>query len=440
MGTRKITIMLSILLLSILACGSPLSERSAPTSTVELSPPQTAEPDISPTQIAMSEITSTQTAESDAPMPPVPDEYRAIYDNLSESLDLYQQELAVSWEGVAGNTVFGAELIVANGNRGERLLLPHAMQSVRLNLDRLQEIGVGGVSVQISDPLLRPDYPRSAEYLAYFREVAEEVQGRGLKLVVGAGPVFPDPQYSKVQFDWSNMSLEGYFQMRKDQLMLIAHVVQPDYLSLGNEPGTQMMLTGLSFSVDQYLEFVQDAATSIGRSSGVLLGAGAGSWEDPAYLEGLSIEPAIDFINIHIYPMANTHADYLERALDAADAAHARGKQVIVEETWLYKATPLEVSQLIAHQDVFERDLYSFWQPLDIQFIELMVGLAHEQGFGYLSFFWSGLFFSYLDYDETSQNLSPVELYQLLNRAQSANMIEGDLSETGKAYKALLGG
>jgi hypothetical protein len=358
---------------------------------------------------------------------------------LSKSLDSYHEKLAADWDGETGDTIFGAELIVANGNRGEKLLLPHAMQSVRLNLDRLQEMGVGGVSVQISDPLLRPDYPRSEEYLAYFREVAEEVQGRGLKLIVGAGPVFPDPQYSQVQFDWSNMSLEEYFQMRKDQLVLIAREVQPDYLSIGNEPGTQMMLTGLSFSLDQYFEFVRDTATSIGRSSGVLLGAGSGSWEDPAYLEGLSREPSIDFINIHIYPMASTHADFIQRALDAADAAHARGKQVIVEETWLYKATPLEVAGSLAHQDVFERDVYSFWQPLDIQFIELMVGLAHDQGFEYVSFFWSGLFFSYLDYDETVQNLSAVELYQELNRAQAESLIEGDLSGTGKAYQALLG-
>jgi hypothetical protein len=199
-----------------------------------------------------------------------------------------------------------------------------------------------------------------------------------------------------------------------------------------------MMLTGLSFSVDQFLEFVRDTAISIGRSSEVLLGAGSGSWENPAYLEGLSREPSIDFINIHIYPFASTHADYLERALDAAETARANNKQVIVEETWLYKATPLEVAQSIAHQDVFERDVYSFWQPLDIQFIELMVGLAHEHGFDYLSFFWSGLFFSYLDFAETPQDLTPVDLYRQLNLAQSESMIKGDLSETGKAYQALL--
>jgi hypothetical protein len=411
-----VSIILSTLLLSVLACGSP---RLEPTSTHAVSPTQTATPE-----------TTT---------PPIPEEYQVLHHSLSQHLNHFQETLALRWNGEPGSTVFGAELIIANGNRGEVLLLPETMQAVRLYLDRLQEVGVGGVTVQISDPLLSPEYPRAAEYLDFFREVAEEVHSRGLKLLVEAGPVFADPQYSKVSFDWSSLTLDQFFQMRRDQLVLIAREVQPDYLSLGNEPGTQIMLTGLTFSLDQYLDFVRDTAASIDRSSGVLLGAGSGNWEDPAYLERLSDEPALDFVNIHIYPLSSTYVDFMMRALGAAEVAHAKDKQVIVGETWLFKASAQEVSQLIPYQDVYARDMYSFWQPLDIRFLEAMVSLAHYEQFEYVSFFWSGFFFGYLDYDSTPENLLAVDLYQRLNTVQFGNILAGVLSETGKAYQALLG-
>jgi hypothetical protein len=43
------------------------------------------------------------------------------------------------------------------------------MISLRAYLDGLQRIGVQGVSVQIADPLLAPEFPRSSEYLAITR-------------------------------------------------------------------------------------------------------------------------------------------------------------------------------------------------------------------------------------------------------------------------------
>jgi hypothetical protein len=375
-----------------------------------------------------------------ATIPPIPEEYQDLYERVSENLDRFQETVDAQWGGQTGDTVFGAELIIANGNRGEALLLPETMQAVRLFLDRMLEVGVGGVTLQISDPLLSPDYSRSVEYLEFFREVAQEVRSRDLALMVEAGPVFADPQYSRVQYDWSGLTVDQFFQMRQDQLVLIAREVQPDYLSLGNEPSTQIMLTGISFSRDQYLDFIRDTAASIDRSSGILLGAGTGSWEDPAYLEALSNEPLIDFINIHIYPLSSGHFDFIELAMEAAEAARARGMRVIIGETWLFKATPQEIDQRIDYQDVYARDVYSFWQPLDIRFVEAIMGLAHDQQFEYVSFFWAGLFFSYLDHGQTPQDLSVVDLYLRLNRAQFDNIIAGVLSETGRAYQALLGG
>ena len=87
---------------------------------------------------------------------PVPESYRLVYDSLAEGLAAWETRL----EGMppsTGTMIFGAELLVANGNRGAALLQPATLAGVRVYLDRLQELGVGGVSVAISDPLLWPE-------------------------------------------------------------------------------------------------------------------------------------------------------------------------------------------------------------------------------------------------------------------------------------------
>lgn len=368
---------------------------------------------------------------------PVPDEYQALYASLAESLESFHDYLDAHWDGTRASTAFGAELGPANGNRGEKLLQSTTMSGVSLYLDRLEELGVQGVTVQISYPLLGADFPRSDEYLQFYREVAQEVRRRGLKLLVETGPVFPDPEYSNVQADFSSLTIETYFQTKKEQILLIAGEVQPDYLSIGNEPATERMLTGLSFSLDEYLTFIRETSDGIDRSSGVLVGAGTGIWEDPAYLTRFADEPSLDFVNIHIYPVRGG-IDYLQQVVEVAVYARTRGKELVIGEAWLYKASPLEVTQNEPYQNVFPRDVYSFWEPLDARFIEAIMGIAHYQNFEYVSFFWSKYFFSYLDYDETPRDLSRAELIVRSNQAAFSNVRAGVFTGTGQAYQRLL--
>jgi len=52
------------------------------------------------------------------------------------------------------------------------------MDGVRLYLDRREGLG-GGVTVQISDPLLWPGFPRSDEYASFFVDVAAKCGAGG---------------------------------------------------------------------------------------------------------------------------------------------------------------------------------------------------------------------------------------------------------------------
>lgn len=415
---------LSVLFLTSIACALGRA-----TITPDFSTP-TAQNTFPPTE--------TPEDESDYSVPvPVPNEYRELYDSLEEILERFHLSIDASWEGGIGDVTFGAELAPANGNRGEGLLQAGSLYGVRLYLDRLEQLGMGGATVAISYPLLAPNFPRSEEYLQFYQNVADEVRQRGLKLLVKTGPVFPDSEFSNVQLDISHLSMADYFQERKEQILLIARDIRPDYLSFGAEPETEAMLTGFQITPDIYVAFIEDILSEIDRSSGVLLGAGTGTWENPAFLERISQDTALDFVDLHIYPIQGAVA-YLQRVRDAASSIRAQSKIFIIGEAWLYKASPQEVMQSIAYQEVFTRDVYSFWAPLDTRFIEAVMKIANKEDFEYVSFFWSKYFFAYLDYEETSRDLPPTELVLLSNQAAVENLQAGLLSETGKSFKTLL--
>jgi hypothetical protein len=259
-----------------------------------------------------------------------------------------------------------------------------------------------------------------------------------MRLYAETGPAFIGTAYSSIQFDWSDLTLEDYWEGRRSQAVRVAREVRPDYLAVGGEPETEKMLTGFSFGVEEYVASVRETAQAIHDSSDVLVGAGSGSWEDPAFVEALVGEPGLDFINIHVYPLTNGVTDYLERAGEMAEAARAAGKLVILGETSLYKTTPDELRRGMGYSEIYARDAFSFWEPLDAQYVRLIGGLARAWGIEYASFFWSGFFFGYLDYDDSLARLSPSELTVRLNRVQAANIEAGVFTDTGRAYREMI--
>lgn len=376
----------------------------------------------------------------DNPANQVPAEYQALYTELETNLNNFHNRLNNQWDGHRGNTLFGAELITANGNRGEALLEPVTLVVTGLYLDRLQEMGAGGVTVQLSYPLLRGDFPRSDEYLSFYQQVGEMIHQRGMKFLVETGPTFSEPEFSNIQVDFSTLTVDQYFSDQHDIALLIAREIQPDYLSISAEPETEMMLTGLTFTVDEYLQHIQTVLADIDRSNGLLVGGGAGNWENPAYLKRFIEETDFDFVNFHIYPLVGPGGgDLLQAVVETAAYAKTYGKQLIIGEAWLYKVTAQELGDGLGYQAIYARDSYSFWQPLDIRFIEALVGIAHYQDFTYISFFWAGYFFAYIDYEPSTATTGLVTATQLRQRVFE-NMRAGVLSETGRAYQQLIAG
>src|SRR6185503_3259574 len=192
-------------------------------------------------------------------------------------------------------------------------------------------------------PLLDPSFPRAEEYWAYDVRLAGEVRRRGLKLLAKNGPVFTEPEISPVAPDYSRLKWEEYFAARARLARRVATDVAPDYLSIGNEPSTEMIVLRKSgLTEDRFVRYVQDALRGMPRGR-TLVGAGAGTWDRPTFVARLARETSLDYVDLHVYPMAGPAADYIARASELAQLARQQKKRVIVGETWLYKAATREM-------------------------------------------------------------------------------------------------
>jgi len=118
----------------------------------------------------------------------------------------------------------------------------------------------------------------------------------------------------------------------------------------------------------------------------------------------------------------------------AAGIARSAGKAVSIGRAWLYKVWGREFGR-VPPVEAFSRDAYSFWQPLDAHFIELVANLARSIEAEFCSFFGMNYFFGYLDYTAETGRLPPGELMKLSDRLADANLRAGVLSATGEKFR-----
>ena len=373
----------------------------------------------------LSEITSSTIETS-----PVPAAYQSLYTELSSEMGDFESTLnqkAISNQ----QPVFATDLLFANGNVGPGLLTQANMNNNIILLNRLQAIGFKGVVIAIKFPLLKADFPQSSQYLQFYQQIVAECHKRDMKVLVECGAIFSGTPYSSVQVDWSQYTTQSFLQGLENQLLLVASEIKPDYLTLANEPETDESLTRLTISPAVWGNFIADTVAKVDRSNGILVGAGTGTWENPAYINQLFNMVGLDYIDLHVYPM-NTDAELLQRALDYDTEARADGKRVTISECWLWKALPDELGNGLGNTDeIMDRDVYSFWEPLDARYLQDMMKLADVSGMDFVSFFWMRNFFAYLDYNTTPQNLTTTALNSLINQAYVNNVLNSTLSPLG---------
>ena len=184
----------------------------------------------------------------------------------------------------------------------------------------------------------------------------------------------------------------------------------------------------------KYTEFVNYVLNGLDRGKTRII-AGIGTWDSINFISSLATDTTLDALDIHIYPVTG---DNFSKAVAIADIAAQYKKGLVLDECWLYKVDKLSGNGVAAAPEIFRRDSFSFWQPLDQQFLAAMVKFSRLYRVEYLSPFWTNFFYGNLDYTSDLANLPYSRIAEEANRIAAQNLLLGKPSATGEFYRKLV--
>jgi hypothetical protein len=284
-------------------------------------------------------------------------------------------------------------------------------------LQQLQALGISSVTVHINFPILySPSYTDQCQYqqyLNFYIQVASEVRAAGLKLVVESQVAQPNPASQDPTGNpyLPSLTWTEYMAGRAQNAAVVAQYIQPDYLTVIAEPDTEATMSGQSEAgtvsgSTQLLQTILAAVAPVAAAN-TAVGAGTGTWQQDftSYLDSFAAQP-LQYLDIHIYPVNN---GYLPNAITAATIAQQAGLGIGMSEAWLYKILNSELPD--DNPDlIYERNNYSFWEPLDPQFLQVISNLANYERFTFISPFWINYFFAYMDYTAANSSSIPAAM------------------------------
>jgi len=371
----------------------------------------------------------------------VPLEYQGLYAALASKLTEFDATISSKWDGSRPPVDFSAELFTANANRG-LLLLTAGTATSELEIASLQALGVKTVTVAIGFPILyQPFDPFHYQgYLSFYKQLAANIHAAGMKMVVETGVVFPSLDAAAFYPTLPDLL---YVNGRAQQILTIAREIQPDYLVIAEEPDTEAEITGkasiatlkgFSDMVDTFLSQLNSAGFT-----GTNVGAGVGTWINGAqgYIGALAAKSRLNFIDLHVYPI---NRSFLSDTITLIDLAQSAGKPVTMCEAWLEKESDSEFTNVgvTTNNFIFARDPFSFWAPLDQQFLTTFTKLVWWKQLKVFSPFWSGYFHAYLNYNSVYDSYAPDQILQNASLVESTAIQNGQYTSTGLAYQSLV--
>lgn len=399
----------------------------------------------------------------------IPAEFADLDPLMQTDITNFEATVDAGWNGVRTNCQFASVLLPATDG-GEGVAVTNSSyfkNSVLPFLNGLTNLGIAEVKFSIDFPTLYQPYYNSASglnnpagytnMLDFFTNVMAECRARGLKVIIPTQNVFPVEQPAISNY-YSRLSFADYTNGRSAQIQLIARVLKPDYLLMQSEPITEvdnLAAGNPALSADlndpvtdtnMLMGFLDDLQTAGLRTTNLIVGAGMGTWQPDfdTYLTNFVNLP-LDILDVHVYPINNTtnegvNQNFLSRILTMADAAHAHGMKVGMGECWLQKERDSELSSNLSIVLYQGRDTYSFWAPLDEEFLLCMVKVGHWKQFEFIDPFWTDFYFSYLDFTNEQPKITglPNEGGAVLvadeDTAVYTALAAGDATNTGLAY------
>ena len=85
------------------------------------------------------------------------------------------------------------------------------------------------------------------------------------------------------------------------------------------------------------------------------------------------------------------------------------------------------------------RDAYSFWAPLDAQYVTTILRLANCNNAQFISFNHVNQLFAYIEYNSTTANYTYPQMQQAETSARQAAIAANTLTPAGDAIRAYFG-
>ena len=367
----------------------------------------------------------------------VPEQYQSEYDQVESQVSAFAKIAARG--GGHASTVIGTELLAANGNIGTGLLKPSAISGVERELDAYAALGVRGVTVDVSFPLLLSSTPDNSGYLDFYELVSDQVRLHHMVLSVEENPIFSGTPLTTLSISYAGLTLASYAAEQRGEAQTIIDDLRPKYLSLLTEPDTYS--DTLNIDLNSPTNAAQVVATELRGLDrhGTKVGAGTGSWTNPATDRALLSRTSIDYLDVHVYPLGPQQVNNLSTDVATARGAH---KPLVMDETWLNKPTATAASGPQGAPDSLQLKSYSFWEPLDERYVKAMARYVRAEGFSYMSFFdGARAFFAYLTWSPSLAAASYQSFSQEYNRQVATNLANKTISGTGLSlYRSRAGG
>jgi len=376
--------------------------------------------------------------------PPVPSTYQDLYTQLDQQITSFSGAVNAGWNKSPYPVAFSGQLALANAEQGSALIGSGYYNTVLMELNELQALGAKAVTVHIDFPVLCPSFYQTSaqfqQYLNFYIQLAADIRARGMKLIIETEVIFTQGYPSSLNplAFYNSLTVAQYEQGRMQQAVLIAQLLKPDYLTVLGEPDTEATQSGKSQfgTVSGATELLKVILGGLQAAAvpGVSIGAGVGTWitNYQAYIQSFAATP-INYIDMHIYPC---NQDFMTRALTIADLAHAYGKSVAMTEAWPGKVRDSELGHM-SFTLAYVRGEYSFWEPIDIKFLQAIINFSQYKKLQFISPFLTQYLHSYIAYD-TAANLNVVQVV-VAAASDTWNAIQaGQFSPTGAAYGSLI--
>jgi hypothetical protein len=373
---------------------------------------------------------------------PVPESYQDLYSSLTTQISTFDTAVKAGWNGTRSGTLYAPQLQSANANNYTAMLVPYYYSNqVIAELDHLKALGATAVTVHLDFPILyQPFYASNPSlyqsFLSFYQQLAIDIHSRNLKMCVESvsGRPFTGNNAGAFTVYYKTLSWSAYMAGRATNSTSIVTLIQPDYLSVITEPdseasGALQPTAGTVTGSTQLLQAILTSIHAAGPTS-VQVGAGAGTWINSftQYMQSFAAT-SVNYVDMHIYPI---NKNDLMAVLSAADTIHTAGKGVAISEAWEYKVRDNELG-VLSETSIYGRDPFSFWEPVDEQFLSALADFANYKDLLFVSPFWSQYFTDYLDYNVVGNLLASTILTDEFNAA-GAGLDVGNTTPTAMGW------